>query len=66
MNEALSKFYGQPVEAGYLSSGHQMVWQAGDTTAIVAGGMGGEIAPAVRAVIAANAALQKSIDYLLE
>jgi hypothetical protein len=68
MNEALSKHYGRPVVAGYTNGGVPVVRPADapDDGPVVAGGFGGEIAPAVRAVIAANASLEEAIDYLLD
>jgi len=66
MNKALSRFYSRPVVGGYTNGGLAVVVSVGHPDVVVAGGFGGAIAPAVKAVIAANASLQEAIEYLLD
>lgn len=60
--EVLSKFYGQPVVAGYTNAGWPVVRPANDPAGVIAGGLGGEVAPAVEALLRAQAVLAEAVE----
>jgi|ERR1035437_1473831 hypothetical protein len=62
VNEALSKFYGQPVVGGYTNAGWPVVRPANNLDSVVAGGLGGEVPPAVESLLRSQAALLEAAE----
>ena len=66
LNEVLSRYYGQPVEAGFTNGGWPVVRPSGKPEEVVAGGMPGfcerEIGPAIVEMIAQWGEMQNSLE----